>query len=102
MDWVHAAGFTPYPEDQFGAIYGIDEEELDEDLVLAILEHVNVRPPTIEEMAPYGPVDTPAQVARLVKAARKFESKWSCHPVTVPDECSPTLRLLSRFPGTRS
>jgi hypothetical protein len=70
LEWIYAPGFTPYPEDKFGYTYGIREEELDDDLILMVLQHLNIRPSTIEELAPFGVVDTPIQVAQLVKRAR--------------------------------
>jgi hypothetical protein len=70
LEWIYAPDFTPYPEDKLGYTYGIREEELDDDLILMVLQHLNIRPPTTEELAPFGAVDTPIQVAQLVKRAR--------------------------------
>ncbi|MGI4720473.1 MAG: hypothetical protein ACRYGO_05110 [Janthinobacterium lividum] len=70
LDWIYVPGFTPYPEDKFSYIYGIAEEELDEDLILMILRCLNVKLPRMDQLTPYGVVDTPIQVALLVRRAR--------------------------------
>lgn len=68
--WLYAEGFTPYPEDDLERIYGIAEEELDEDLILDILKQIGLSPPSGERIKAFGNVSTPTDVARLVKAAR--------------------------------
>src|SRR5688572_16990107 len=35
-DWIYVEGFTPYPCDDLEHVYGIAEEELDEELVLGL------------------------------------------------------------------
>lgn len=70
-DWVRAAGFTPDPDDDLGRVYGIAEEELDEDLVLGVLRHLKLPPPSNAWLATHGSVNTPCQLARLVSAVRR-------------------------------
>lgn len=70
IEWCYAEEFTPYPEDDLEKIYGIAEEELDEDMILDILGNIGVQPPTIERMEVFGKIVTPLDVARFVKSAR--------------------------------
>lgn len=70
MDWAYVDGFTPYPEDSLGQVYGIAEEELDEDFILDILNVLSVPLPSKERLSAFGPVATPLQVAQLVSLAR--------------------------------
>ena len=37
QDWVYHDGFTPYPDDSLSSVFGIAEEELDEDIILDAL-----------------------------------------------------------------
>lgn len=70
-DWTYVSDFTPYPTDSLGSVFGMAEEELDEDLVLAILQELNVPVPSKELVAEFGTADTPARVALLVALCRK-------------------------------
>jgi hypothetical protein len=70
QDWVYAEGFTPYPTDDLGAIFGIAEEELD-DLILGMFQSLNVPPPGKEFLAGFGPVNTPLSLARLEAQCRE-------------------------------
>lgn len=63
--------FTPYPTDSLGSVFGIAEEELDEDLILGILRELNVPTPSSEMLSQFGAVDTPLRVAQLVALCRK-------------------------------
>lgn len=69
-DWTYSDDFTPYPSDDLQAVYGIAEEELDEDLILALLRELNVDPPNPEFLRDFGAVRTPFQVALLVARCR--------------------------------
>ncbi|MEL6364516.1 MAG: hypothetical protein AAFR11_06725 [Pseudomonadota bacterium] len=66
---LHTA-FTPYPDDCLEKVFGIAEEELDEDLILALLRDQQVPPPTDEDVRKFGPVRTPADVVAFVRFAR--------------------------------
>lgn len=70
-DWTCASDFTPYPTDSLGWVFGIAEEELDEDLVLGILRRLDVTVPNNELLAEFGAIDTPLRVAQLVALCRK-------------------------------
>jgi hypothetical protein len=63
--------FTPYPSDSLLKVFGIAEEELDEDLILAILKELNVRPPSKELLSQFGAIDTPLRVAQLIALCRQ-------------------------------
>jgi len=76
LEWTVAPGFTPHPNDDLHHLFGIDEEERDEDLVLALFEQLGLPAPTTELVARFGPVDTPLRVARLVRFAR---NGWNTH-----------------------
>lgn len=69
-EWIYAKQFTPYPDDSLGRLYGIAEEELDEDLILEAFDTLAVVPPGEERLKAFGPVDTPLQVAKLIALAR--------------------------------
>jgi hypothetical protein len=70
-DWGYVAGFTPYPTDNLPSVFGIDEEELDEDLILSILTELKLPVPSQEFLAQFGSVDTPLRVAELAAQCRK-------------------------------
>ena len=70
LDWIYTDGFTPYPDDNLGHIYGIAEEELDEDLILMIFRRVGVEPSRFEAIGQHWIDATPLQVALLIKQAR--------------------------------
>ena len=69
-DWVCAKGFTPYPDDNLLRIYGMADEELDEDLILDMLERFGLPIPDQELIDDFGAMDTPTDVARLIKVMR--------------------------------
>lgn len=73
-DWVYAQGFTPYPDDNLVRIYGMAEEELDEDMILAVLDQLRVPPPNAEQLKRFGLVETPMKVAQLVSFARSLHT----------------------------
>jgi hypothetical protein len=70
QDWVCAENFTPYPSDNLENVFGIAEEELDEDLILSILQELSVPPPSDEALSVFGRIDTPLRVAQLVARCR--------------------------------
>lgn len=70
IDWVYVSGFTPYPDDRLSQIYGITEEELDDDLILQILRNLKIEPPTFEVLRVFGDIDSPVRIAQLVWQAR--------------------------------
>ena len=73
QDCIYVDGFTPYPNDSLGSIFGIAEEELDEDIILDILNQLNLALPSPDLVASFGPIDTPAGVAKLVSVTRNAD-----------------------------
>ena len=71
QDWVYVEAFTPHPADDFGAVVGIADEELDEDLILGMFQRLNVPLPDKEFLVGFGPVRTPLLLARLVAQCRQ-------------------------------
>jgi hypothetical protein len=69
-DWIYVKGFSPYPEDNLVQVYGIAEEELDEDLILDLLHQLEIRVPTETKVLEFGRIDTPLKVAQFVSLAR--------------------------------
>ena len=53
MEWC-VEGLTPCPDDDVGKLYGLAEEELDEDLLLAMLQKFDCYIPTCEEIQAEG------------------------------------------------
>ena len=69
-DWV-VDGFTPYPDDSLERVYGIAEEEKDEDLILRILNELDVPVPSDDFVESYGVVDSPLSIAKFVAQCRR-------------------------------
>jgi hypothetical protein len=69
-EWVVADNFTPYPEDNLHSVYGIAEEELDEDIILCLFEEMKIPLPSRDFLAVFGAVDTPLKIAQLVSSSR--------------------------------
>jgi hypothetical protein len=70
-DWTSVRDFTPYPGDSLGFVFGIAEEELDEDLILDVLKELAVPIPTQAQLSAFGPIDTPLRIAQLVAFCRR-------------------------------
>jgi hypothetical protein len=69
-DWV-VEGFTPYPEDSLGGVYGLAEEDLDEDLILRILREERIPVPGRHFVQSFGVIDSPLRLAQFVSECRK-------------------------------
>ena len=65
--------FRPLPDDSLPELYGLAEEELDEDLILHILQAMELPPPCPAALSEIGEVETPRDVMRLIRAARDSE-----------------------------
>lgn len=63
--------FSPDPEDNLEYVFGIAEEELDEDIILDILTQLNIPVPDRKMVSSFGKVDTPRRIAEFVAACRK-------------------------------
>lgn len=61
--------FRPYPEDDFLYLYGLADEDLDEDIILEIFSSLGRKPPNPSELQIVGPVSSPRDVIKLVKLA---------------------------------
>ncbi|TAK52189.1 MAG: hypothetical protein EPO25_14295 [Gammaproteobacteria bacterium] len=61
--------FAPYPDDSLGRVYGIAEEELDQDLIARILKDLDLPIPDRDFTERFGVIDSPRRVA-------KFVSEW--------------------------
>ena len=70
QDWIYNEGFTAHPEDSLGMVFGIAEEELDEDIIFEMLVKLNIPIPTQQEVLAFGPIDSAVEVAQFVSFAR--------------------------------
>ncbi|MDH0865009.1 hypothetical protein [Mitsuaria sp. GD03876] len=70
MVLVDEPGFTPHPGDSLLRVFGLAEEDKDEDLILAVLEELGLRPPDQATVMAFGEIDTPLRVAEFVTLAR--------------------------------
>jgi hypothetical protein len=70
-EWTNVDGFTPYPMDSFASVFGLAEEELEEDLIVGVLRLLNARMPDQQDASAFGPIDTPLQAAKFVAVVRK-------------------------------
>lgn len=58
--------FKPLADDSLIHLYGIAEEELDEDLILSLLSKHGIPIPDPETITAFGPVSTPRDVVRFL------------------------------------
>jgi hypothetical protein len=82
IDWCDIDGFTPHPDDDLGWLYGLGEEDLDEDIILALLEHFDCYIPTHDEMVSEGVTtrtvgEVVTFIDRMQKRKRRVESPKS-------------------------
>lgn len=70
QDWIYHDGFSPYPDDSLGSVFGIAEEELDEDIILDVLNKLGLSAPPQQVVEAFGPIDTATDIARFVARAR--------------------------------
>jgi hypothetical protein len=54
--------FKPHPTDRLGKDYGLVDEDLDEDIVLALLQRHGCRIPPPHELERMGPIETVADL----------------------------------------
>jgi hypothetical protein len=62
-------GFTPHPDDDLLKVYGLAEEDLDEDVILEIIKASGSHIPDSEALARFGPVNTPSAIIRLIETS---------------------------------
>lgn len=72
MRIVVEPGFTPYPEDSLYRVFGLADEDLDEDLILAVLIELGLEPPDQASVLSFGAIDTPLRIAQFVTFTRSF------------------------------
>jgi hypothetical protein len=63
-------GFKPRPENNLQYMFGLAEEDLDEDVILRLLEANGCRIPDDSEVAAMGPVDTVADLVMFVSSVK--------------------------------
>jgi hypothetical protein len=73
QDWVYHEDFTPYPDDSLSSVFGIAEEELDEDIILDLFVKLGLSTPSQQVVEAFGLIDTATSVARLVAFARSSD-----------------------------
>ncbi|HXC74279.1 MAG TPA: hypothetical protein VN640_06320 [Sphingomicrobium sp.] len=73
QDWIYHQSFTPYPGDSLASVFGIAEEELDEDLILDVFSILELATPSEPELKAFGVIDTATDIARLVALTRSIE-----------------------------
>lgn len=66
--------FAPYPDDSLGRVYGIAEEELDQDLIVRVLKELNIPIPDHDYTQRFGVIDSPRRVAEFVDDCRRRAS----------------------------
>jgi hypothetical protein len=62
-------GFSPHPTDDLCRVYGLAEEDLDEDVILAMLNTLHCPSPGEDVLNNIGPINTPKDLIRLVEAS---------------------------------
>lgn len=62
--------FRPLPDDDFLRLYGLAEEDLDEDIILEILIGLGIGVPPPGVAGEAGPIGSPRDLLRLVRLAR--------------------------------
>lgn len=59
--------FSPYPDDDLLQVFGLAEEDLDEDIILEIITAIGSAVPSRDMLAKFGPVNTPADIVKLIE-----------------------------------
>jgi len=59
--------FCPYPDDDLLQVFGLAEEDLDEDVILEIITLTGSAVPSRDMLAKFGPVNTPADIIKLIE-----------------------------------
>jgi hypothetical protein len=63
--------FRPEPEDDFTYLYGLADEDLDEDIIMGLLNELELPLPSIKTVGGIGPIKSPRLLMSLVGAARR-------------------------------
>jgi len=59
--------FYPHPDDNLANVFGLAEEDLDEDIILYIFRSLDITPPDSKVMMAFGPIETPRDIVRLIE-----------------------------------
>ncbi len=70
-EYVCVEGFCPSATDPLEYLYGIAEEELDEDIIVATFEKMGLPLPSDRQVAKIGVIRTSVDIARLIGEVRK-------------------------------
>ncbi len=66
--------FTPYPDDDLLKVFGLAEEDLDEDVILEIITATGSVVPDRNQLKKFGPVNTPADIVKLIEMSNAGNS----------------------------
>lgn len=75
QDWIYHHSFSAYPDDSLSSLFGIADEELDEDIILDVLTKLGIFPPSQQMVEAFDPIDTAADIARFVARARSVADR---------------------------
>ncbi len=88
--------FHPYPLDDLLHTFGLAEEDLDEDIILAIIKAVGSIIPSRKLLKEFGPIETPLDIVKLIEMANR--GNW--HHVRSEDQrlsrCASKLSITLR------
>ncbi len=65
-------GFKPHPEDDLLAVFGLAEEDLDEDVVLELLQHCGCRIPQPSDIDGMKPLTTVADLVDFLSEMKRL------------------------------
>jgi hypothetical protein len=67
VEIVIVPGLSPWPDDEFLWLYGLAEEDLDEDIVVDIFQRLGIDLPTSDVVQRVGAITTPRHFIQLVQ-----------------------------------
>jgi hypothetical protein len=68
--WRIVESFTPYPDDSLSRVFGIADEELDDDLIVRMFEELNLILPEQKPVREFGVIDSARRAAQFVSLCR--------------------------------
>lgn len=73
-------GYKPHPEDDLQYLFGLSDEDLDEDVILKLLETHHCQVPSDSELKMIGPINTARDLVMMVSSlklrAASREPEW--------------------------
>lgn len=72
--------FSPHPDDNLQKVYGIAEEELDEDIILEFIQKLDIEVPSKEVVNKIYPIETPRDLIKFIEVIAIQQS-----PLVNPD-----------------